>query len=101
MAKEIGALVVDLLSEADQVDSGRANELRKELGDSLNALANRIDRGYSVEVRAGELPEADDAEEPSADEDDERLRRQAELVLSKQERLWLPATGLFQLRPVT
>lgn len=85
MASEIKKVVEDLLKQADRKDDARLNELRKELTDSLNALANRVDKGYSVEVRAGpqEEPPAD-ADEPPADA---AARAAATAISSKQERL--------------
>ncbi len=89
MGRDIQALVNELLKQAlPEIDKGRKNELRKELTVSLNALANRIDRGYSIEVRAGEI-------EPPADEEDEKMmsaeerakREIIEKVLEKQESL--------------
>ena len=88
MSRDIKALVKELMAEADpKPERARANELRKELEVSLNALANRIDQGYTVEVRAGELPppEDEDGEEPSAEE--KKLRTIVEQVLEKQEKL--------------
>jgi hypothetical protein len=87
IGEDINEMVEQTLAEADDLEPARCNELRKELTDSLNALANRIDRGYSMEVRAGPLPEPDDGEEEDESEDDKRLARIVEQVLAKQERL--------------
>jgi hypothetical protein len=85
MAKEIDALVRELLSKAKGLDRERRNELRKELKDSLSAIANRIDRGYMVEIHAGDLPDPeDDQEETPADEE---TRHAVEAILERQERL--------------
>lgn len=46
----------------------RENELRVGLRWSLNAIANRIDRGYNIDVRAG-VPAEDDSEDASANAD--------------------------------
>jgi hypothetical protein len=92
MGDDIAELVGDLLAKAEGLDSGRANELRKELTDSLNALANRIDRGYGVEVRAGDFPESDE-EEPRDPEEEER-RLEAEKVHEMQQKLsFMNVTG--------
>lgn len=56
MAEEIESIIDELIAEARMGDEGRLNELRQELKLSLNALAKRVDLGYNVEVRAGELP---------------------------------------------
>jgi hypothetical protein len=88
MSEEIAAIVNDLVAKKEKEDKARANELRKELTDSLNALANRIDRGYSMEVRAGELPEPepeDDETEEGAEE--QLLREMVQQVRAMQGRL--------------
>lgn len=75
MSLGIDAAVTELLEEFGQhLDEGRTNELRIELRISLNTLANRVDRGYNVEVRAeppAELPE-------DASENDEAARETLE-----------------------
>ena len=89
MSHDIKALVKELLTEAKpKPERSRANELRKELEVSLNALANRIDQGYTVDVRAGELP-ADDGDQNGEESGDEekKLRMIVEQVLEKQEKL--------------
>jgi hypothetical protein len=59
----------------------------------LNALADRIDRGYNVDVRTGELPAGDD-EEGEEIELDEETRAAAEEVQSKQRSLqFMNVTG--------
>jgi hypothetical protein len=51
----IDKLVKDLLLEfKGKVDSGRKNELSVELKYSLKKIANRIDRGFNIEVRMEE-----------------------------------------------
>lgn len=49
-------------------ESGRKNELENSLRISLQKLANRIDRGYHIEVRVGLLPEPE-TEDDATDED--------------------------------
>lgn len=51
------------------LDPGRRNELEMELKLSMNAIANRIDRGYHIEVRVKPLPLTagdGDEDEPAA-----------------------------------
>jgi hypothetical protein len=65
--------LVDGLPVADSIDEGRKNELVIEIRMSLNAIANRIDRGYDIDVRAPKPPEEPasgegDADTPSPDE---------------------------------
>jgi hypothetical protein len=58
MKTEIEKLIKDLLKEYYKVkDSNRQNELAIGLRFSLDKIANRIDRGYSVEIRVQPLPE--------------------------------------------
>lgn len=42
--------------------AGRKNELRNALGIALNILANRIDRGFGLEVRVGESEQTEEDE---------------------------------------
>ena len=44
-------------------DAGRENELKNGVRISLNKLANRIDRGFNIEVRVASLPESANPEE--------------------------------------
>jgi hypothetical protein len=86
MSEEIEKLKEELLHAATvKPTAGRDNELRNELTLSLNGLANRIDEGYGVEVRSGELPEPAEDEEGLPDEAE--ARRTYEVVLEKRERL--------------
>jgi hypothetical protein len=87
MEKDIAELVEELLAQGEPPDPGRANELRKDLQSALNGLANRIDRGYGVEVRTGELPQEAADEDVEVDPDLERRREMAEKVLAAQKRL--------------
>lgn len=94
MSETIEKLVDDLLEEQSNPDSGRANELRRDLTRGLNALANRIDKGYTVEIRAGELPEVTETGEDadSATEDATNIAT-TELVLEKQQRIRFKKLG--------
>jgi biotin-(acetyl-CoA carboxylase) ligase len=61
MEKGIEQLVKDLLKKYyKNNDDGRRNELSIELRFSLNKIAKRIDKGYSVEVRVKPLSEGKD-----------------------------------------
>ena len=60
----IDKLVKDLLSEfKGKVDANRTNELSVELKYSLKKIANRIDRGFNIEVRMEEPLQPADADE--------------------------------------
>lgn len=86
MAAEIRAITENVISEASLADEGRLNELRNELTRQLNALAERIDRGFDVEVRAGEIPESTD-DEIDEDEVDQATRKATKTVLDAQKDL--------------
>lgn len=90
MGKAIGKLVTELLTEAKDAEPSRRNELRVELKVSLNGLANRIDKGYSVDVRVGELPPPPDEDDPEAkpeSKEQQERRKIVEQVQAKQESL--------------
>jgi hypothetical protein len=86
MSRDIDLLIDELLSDAPELRPERANELRKELKDSLNGLANRIDRGYTIEVRAGSMPTGADRQLSQNEQESLKI---AEVIRSKQDRLWL------------
>jgi hypothetical protein len=90
MSSGILQLVDELLERfGERIDEGRRHELRMELTLSLTGMANRIDRGYHVEVRAGLPPPADD-EEPDEGEDGEpksETRQHFDAVSASQEGL--------------
>ncbi|MEJ2703004.1 MAG: hypothetical protein P8Z79_11245 [Sedimentisphaerales bacterium] len=57
MDKAIEKLALEVMAEYYKPSSvARKNELTDALRISLNKLANRIDRGYNIEVRVAELP---------------------------------------------
>jgi hypothetical protein len=76
MAEGTKAIAEEMVSAASLDDPGRANELRIELRLSLNALANRIDHGYHIDVRA----EPDAAADESDDMDDGDEARRSTLA---------------------
>jgi hypothetical protein len=87
MDEKIEEIVEKTISEAKLQDKGRLNELETELDRKLKALADRIDRGYNVEVRTGELPPPPDPEDPEAEPEvelDPEVREAAEGVLELQ-----------------
>lgn len=65
MEAEIEALAAKILEEhAQKHDVGRSMELRNSLEISLRRLANRIDRGFHIEIRVGAIEEnADESSE--------------------------------------
>lgn len=71
MEQGIDQLVKELLADFHTVDdSGRKNELSIELKYALKKVANRVDRGFNIEVRMTEpdATEADEQEEAAAKE---------------------------------
>lgn len=87
MAEETARIANDMVDAAVSVtDGGRANELKIELRLSLNSLANRIDHGYNVEVRAEPEQEPQPGEgdangtEAESSADRQALRRISELA---------------------
>ncbi|MFT4639205.1 MAG: hypothetical protein ACI8T1_002529 [Verrucomicrobiales bacterium] len=65
-----------MAEHGDRHESGRKNELENSLRISLQKLANRIDRGYHIEVRIGLLPEP----EEEGEEVDEELKANADAI---------------------
>jgi hypothetical protein len=90
--KEIEEIVEGVISRSKLADEGRLNELRTDLAIQLSALAERIDHGYNVEVRTGELPEPaeDDDEEPF----DSETRQAVKVVMEAQRNIrYMNSTG--------
>jgi len=65
MASEIKKIAKEVINEHYEGDNGRKNELENGLIISLNKLANRIDKGFNVEIRVVELPVHEENEEQS------------------------------------
>ena len=57
MEKEVSAAAKDAIAKSPVKDSGRKNELRNALDSALRKLADRIDRGFNVEIRIEPLEE--------------------------------------------
>ena len=74
MEQGIDKLVKELLAEFHKVDdNGRKNELSIELKYALKKIANRVDRGFNIEVRMTE-PEASESE---GDEQEDQAAKEA------------------------
>jgi hypothetical protein len=66
MSQAIEPMITEILGRAVQtITLERKNELTKDLRTSLNGIANRIDKGYNIDVRMGE------PEPPASDEERE------------------------------
>lgn len=83
----IDKLVKNLMSEfIGEVDAGRKNELSVELKYSLKKIANRIDRGFNIEVRMEEPLQAANTDENATSEvkvlskSHERIREASETL---------------------
>jgi hypothetical protein len=67
MVTAVDEITLEIISEYCVVDDpGRRNELQNATRISLNKLANRIDRGYHIEVRVGPPPQTEKEEEIKA-----------------------------------
>lgn len=76
MYKAIEEVSDDIIDQhKSKHQNGRDNELKNGLIIALKKLANRIDRGFHIEVRIGELPEPEDGEEV-----DEELAEHSEII---------------------
>jgi hypothetical protein len=67
MKTAIDEITEGLIQQAEaneDIQAGRINELRIEFRTALGAIANRVDQGYTIEARAGELPAVSDDETP-------------------------------------
>lgn len=65
--EELAQELVDELPVAPSIDDGRRNELAIEIRLSLNAIANRLDKGYEIDVRAPEPPLETEGDEEDID----------------------------------
>jgi len=60
----LDGLASELMEQyGDHLDQSRKNEISIELRHSLNKLANRIDRGFNIELRVNPIEEEEDLEE--------------------------------------
>lgn len=80
MNDEIKAIVKEVIDKHYDGDNGRKNELQNGLTISLNKLANRIDKGFNVEIRVEPLPEPEEEEEPTPE-----YQQNVEMIKSIQE----------------
>jgi hypothetical protein len=61
MAKQIDSFTIEIINEYKSDDGHRKNELKNAVRFSLNGIANRIDKGFNIEVRF-EPPKAEDVD---------------------------------------
>jgi len=85
MEMGIQELAVEIVDERySKDDGGRRNELKNAIRISLNKIANRIDRGYNIEVRTEPLPAPKTKEQT---EEEANFRNQVSVVLRAQKTL--------------
>lgn len=72
MALETERIARELVAESNVTNAERANELTVEIRMSLNKIANRIDDGYNIDVRAEPEPEP----EPEGEDSDGQAARE-------------------------
>ena len=65
VSPKLEEIASDLLKKyGDHIDKNRKHEVSVELRHSLNKLANRIDRGFNIELRIAHIPDDPEDEEP-------------------------------------
>lgn len=85
MSERIDELDKELLAEfLKQADQHRENELKVELKQQLSKLANRIDRGFNVEVRCMPLLEQGDDALDETDSDRQEQSKRFEMIKATQ-----------------
>jgi len=84
MKEDVKQITEEVIAKAQLEDQDRLNELRSEVTRQLSALAERIDRGFDIEVRAGEIPEQTEDEDGEGEDIDPDIRAAAEAVLEAQ-----------------
>src|SRR5680860_624641 len=84
MEPKIREIAEDVVSKAKLDDQDRLNELTTELTKQLNALIERVDRGFDVNVRAGEIPEEVEGDVEEEEVVDRTTREAAEQIIEAQ-----------------
>ncbi len=80
MKEEIKAIAKEVIEEYYKGDKGRKNELENSLEIALNKLANRIDKGFNVEIRVEPLPAPKDKTNET-----EEYQKKVEIIKSIQQ----------------
>lgn len=94
MEEGIEKLVKELIQEyLPKGDSGRANELSIELKLSLRKIANRIDRGFNIEVRMEEPDVTAENPEDATDEEKELLKAHSKVSEASKQMQFLKLVG--------
>lgn len=89
MGKAIDEITIEVMAKNNWLnnDNGRNNELSNALKISLSKLANRIDKGFHIEVRIGELPAPEEDSEEGQDATADALRENAATIKAATETL--------------
>ena len=77
MKSEIKTIAKEVMDQHYSGENSRKNELENGLVIALNKLANRIDKGFNVEIRVEPLPAPSEDEEPT-----EKYQAQSKLIKS-------------------
>lgn len=86
MEREIETITIDVVNEyAVAIDDYRRNELTNSVRISLRKLANRIDRGYNIEVRVG--PDDISADPTGESQPDDKTRAHIDVIRGASETL--------------
>ena len=56
MTQELTRAATELVAQSKALEEGRRNELEVAVRVSLNKIANRVDAGYSIDIRTPPLP---------------------------------------------
>lgn len=81
----IEEIIKQILEDYCTVKGERRNELKNALRFTLNKLANRIDRGYNIEIRVAALEPPKEEEQPTKEE--EATRQHVATILDRAEAL--------------
>ncbi|MGI0108314.1 hypothetical protein [Salinimicrobium sp. WS361] len=84
MKTEIKSIAKEIIKEHYDGENGRKNELENGLIIALNKLANRIDKGFNVEIRVEPLPEPESDDEEN-EEVDKEYQSKVDLINSIKE----------------
>lgn len=83
MVKEITATANQAIKAYPIKDDGRKHELRTALDTVLRKLADRIDRGFNVEIRIAPLPSPDDPAAPKLDAKDVKQHEERRAIIER------------------
>jgi hypothetical protein len=81
MTTTIKAIVEEVIKQYPKKDTARKNELRTALEGVLRKLADRIDRGFNIEIRIEPIQQTTEPDQPA---DDEASKKAAELASYQQ-----------------